>query len=114
MDKKVIKFDDNEIEEYEFHQHKSPIWKSNIDINKIVVYNKLSLDKQAFIYLIGYKDAEKIKPLCVFCPKANIYKTSFNKNRCMYFSIKDEKIFKNRIWKKVRNIIKKEFNSTLV
>ena len=25
MDKKFIKFDDNEIEEYHFHQHKSPV-----------------------------------------------------------------------------------------
>ena len=25
MDKKIIKFDDTEIEEYEFHQHECPI-----------------------------------------------------------------------------------------
>ena len=30
MDKKIIKFDDTEIEEYEFHQHESPISISDI------------------------------------------------------------------------------------
>ena len=33
MDKKIIKFDNTEIEEYEFHQHKSPIPINYIDIN---------------------------------------------------------------------------------
>ena len=41
MDKKNIKFDDTEIEEYEFHQYKYPILIDNIDINKILVSNKL-------------------------------------------------------------------------
>ena len=32
-----MKFDDTEIEEYKFHQNKSPISINNIDFNKIVV-----------------------------------------------------------------------------
>ena len=36
MDKKNF-FNDIEIEEYQFHQHKSPISINNIDVNKIVV-----------------------------------------------------------------------------
>ena len=32
MVKKIIKFDDTEIEEYDFHQFKSPILVNNIDI----------------------------------------------------------------------------------
>ena len=40
MDKKTVKFDHTEIEEYEFHQYKSPISIEDIDINKIVVSNK--------------------------------------------------------------------------
>ena len=38
MGKKVIKFDDTEIEEYDFHQHESSI--NNINVNKTVVSNK--------------------------------------------------------------------------
>ena len=39
MDREIIKFDDTEIVEYKFHQHKSPISINDIDINKIVVPN---------------------------------------------------------------------------
>ena len=35
MDKKVIKFDDTEIEKQNFHQYKRPISIDNIDVNKI-------------------------------------------------------------------------------
>ena len=56
MDKKVIKFDGTEIEEYKFHQHKSPISINTIDVNKIVVSNKFPFGKQGFKYFIGYKD----------------------------------------------------------
>ena len=53
-------FDDTEIEEYKSHQNKSPISINNLDINKIVVSNKLAFAKQDFKYFIGYKDAIKI------------------------------------------------------
>ena len=45
MDNKVIKFDDTEIEKYKFHQHKIPILINNIDINKIIVFNKVPFSK---------------------------------------------------------------------
>ena len=59
MDKKIIKFDDNEIEEYKSHQYKSPISINDIDINKIVASNKFPFGKQDFKYFIIYKDSEK-------------------------------------------------------
>ena len=52
MDNKTIKFDDTEIEEYKFHQHKFPISINNIDINKIVISNKLPFDKKNFKYFL--------------------------------------------------------------
>ena len=55
MDKKVIKFDDTEIEKYEFYQHKNAILINDIDINEIVVSTKLPSGKQYFKYFIGYK-----------------------------------------------------------
>ena len=45
MDTKIVKFDDTEIEEYEFHQ--------DIDNNEIVVSNKFPFDKQDLKYFIG-------------------------------------------------------------
>ena len=72
----------------QFHQHKSSISINNIDINKILVSNKLPF---GYKYFIGCKDTKKNRPLCIFRPKMGIYKRSFYKTRFMYFSIKDEK-----------------------
>ena len=77
MDKKILKFDDTEIEK--FRQYKRPISIDNIDFNKIVVSNKISFDKKDFKYFIGYKDAKEIRPLCIFLPKMSVYRKDFGK-----------------------------------
>ena len=53
MDANIIKFDDTEIRKCKLHQHKSPISRSNININKILVSNKIPFNKQDFKYFIG-------------------------------------------------------------
>ena len=35
MDEKVVKFDDTEIEEFEFRQYRSPVTIHNIGVNKL-------------------------------------------------------------------------------
>ena len=40
--------------------YKSPFSIGNLDINKIVVSNKVSVGKKDFKYFIDYKDATKI------------------------------------------------------
>ena len=60
MDKKIIKFDDTEIEIHKFHQYERPISIDNINANKIIVSNKISFGKNDFKYFIGYKDAKKL------------------------------------------------------
>ena len=91
---------------------------SNIDINKIVISNKFPFDKQNLKYFIGYKDNKKIRPLCIFFPKTSIYiyRRYSDKTKCMYFMIKDEKVFDKymTIWEKVRNIMTKKNNSELI
>ena len=41
----------------------------NIDIDKIVVSNKVPFGKKGFKYVSGVKDVKKIKPSCIFLPK---------------------------------------------
>ena len=53
MDIKIIRFDDIEIKDYKFDQHKIPILINDIDINKIVVFNR-----EVFKFFIGYKDTK--------------------------------------------------------
>ena len=60
-----LKFDDTEIEKHKFPQHKSPFLIDNIDTNKIVVSNKVSFGKQDFKDFIGYKNAKKVRFLCI-------------------------------------------------
>ena len=45
----------------------------NVDINKIIVSNKVSFAKNGLKYFIGYKDA-KIRPLVIFIPKCSAYR----------------------------------------
>ena len=56
MGKTIIKLGDVKINKQKFHQHKLPISIKNIDINKIVVSNKVSFGKKVFTYFIGQKD----------------------------------------------------------
>ena len=60
MEKCIIKFGDTEIEKQKFHQNKRPMSIKNIDINLIVVSNKISFGKKGFKYFIGYKNAKKL------------------------------------------------------
>ena len=46
MDEKVITFGDTEIENQKFHYHKNPIFLYDADINKTIVYNKVSFGKK--------------------------------------------------------------------
>ena len=75
----------------------------NIDINKIVVSNEVSF----------YKEYNKTRTLYIYLPKMMTYRRDFGKTKCMSFFRKDEKMLEkyNEIWKKVSNIIKKEFDS---
>ena len=62
-----------EIEEYKFHQYKSPICRDDIDINEIVVSNNFPFGKEDFKFFIGYKDNKEIKLLPSFFPEISIY-----------------------------------------
>ena len=53
-----IKFGGIKIQKQKFFQHKGPISIKNIDINKIVVSNKVSFGKKGVKYFIRYKDAK--------------------------------------------------------
>ena len=92
MDKKIIKLDGADIEEYKFHQNKNPISINGININKIAP-NKIPFGKQDFKCFIGYKYSLKIRPLCIFRLQMIIYKRHFDENRRIFFFNKKEKVF---------------------
>ena len=59
MEKTIIKFGDNTIEKHKFHQYKRPISIKNLDINKIVVSNKVFFSKKDFKYFTDYTGVKK-------------------------------------------------------
>ena len=65
------------------------ISKLNI-INKILVSNEVSFGKKGFKYFIGYKDAKKIRPVCIFLIKVSAYRRYFDETKYVSFSIKDD------------------------
>ena len=69
IEKIITTFGDIEIKKQKFYQHNRPISIKNIDINKLVVSNKVSLIKKGFKYFIGYKNAKKINLYVYFCQK---------------------------------------------
>ena len=73
MEKAIIKIGDNEIEKHKFSQNRKSVSVKNIDVDKIVS-NKVSFGKKGFKYFIGYKDANKIRPFCIFLPKMSAYR----------------------------------------
>ena len=112
MGKKIIKFGVIEIEKQKFHQYKRPISIKAIDINKILISNKTSFGEKGFKYFIGYKHAKKFDLYGYFFKHwVHIEKTSMKLN-ISFFKNDDELLKKyNKISKKFKNTIDKEFGS---
>ena len=56
-------FSDTKIEKHNFHYQKNSILIDDVDIDKILISNKMFFDKMGFKYFVGYKDNENIKSL---------------------------------------------------
>ena len=112
----IIKFGDIEIEKQKFHQYKEPILIKNRDINKIIVSNEVSFGKKRCKYFIDYKDAKKLRPLCIFLLKMTAYIKYFDETKFMSLLIKDDELIEkyNEILEKVTDGLKKELDSVPV
>ena len=74
MGKEVVIFDNIKIEKQELYYNKSPASIYNVDINKIILTNKIPFVQKRFEDFIGYEnDYEKVMPLWVKFPKMNAY-----------------------------------------
>ena len=61
------------------------------------------LVKKGLKYLIGYKDAKKIRPLRIFFPKMSAYRKDFDETKYIYFLIKGDELLEkdHKICKKI-------------
>ena len=60
MEKIIIKFGDIKIEKQKTYFNKK------IDIDKVLLCKKVIFGKKGFKYFMGYTDAKKNRPLCIF------------------------------------------------
>ena len=74
MDREILTFRNIEIEKDKFYSHKSSISLEDVDIEKVLVSNKISSVVKNYEYFIGYLyDNYKIKPLHIILPKMIVY-----------------------------------------
>ena len=72
-DKEILTFGNIEIEQ-NLNRHKTPILLEDVDIKKVLVYNKISFGEKTYKYFISYLyDNHKVKPLHIILPKTTAY-----------------------------------------
>ena len=108
-------FGDIKIEKNKYYLYnKSPALPRDVDIEKVLVANKIFLGENNCKYFIGdlYND-HKVKPLHML-PKTSTYVEKCDgQTKLMYFLIEDDDLLEqyNTIWHKSSAGIKKEFDS---
>ena len=74
MGEGILTFENIEIETNNFYRHKSPISLWDVDIEKVLVSNKISFSQENYKYFIGYLYNDHIvKPLHIMPSKASAY-----------------------------------------
>ena len=113
--KAILTFVNIEIEKIRFCHHNAPIFLVDVDIEKVLVSNKISFREKNCQYFIGYLyNGNKVKPLNKMLPKTSSYVKSYDgQTEWMYFLTEDDDLLEqyNIIWDKVSADIKKEFDS---
>ena len=74
MGKEILTLDNIEIEKDKLYLHKTPIFKKNVDIEKVLVSNNISLGEKDYKYFIVYLyNDNKVKSLHIMLPKTSAY-----------------------------------------
>ena len=115
MGKEILTFDNIDIEKNKFYRHKTAIFSEDVDIEKVLVSNKIYFGEKNYKHFIGYlHNGRKVKPLNIMLSKTSAYVKSYDRQtKWMYFLIEDDDLLEkyNTIWVKVSADIKKEFDS---
>ena len=77
-----------------FYSNKTPIFLKDVDIEKVLVSNKISFGGKNYKYFIGYLyNDNKVKPLHIMLPKTSAYVKSYDgQTKWMYFLIEDDEL----------------------
>ena len=114
MSEKTLKFNNIRVNKKEFHKSKQPIDLMSVNVNQIVVSDRLKHSDEGFKYFIGYQDDEIVKPLCIILPQMSGYIKYFeNGGKNMSFMVKDDNVLDkyNKIWNVNKNKLNIKFHS---
>ena len=115
MGKEILTFGNIEIEKNKFYRNEIPIPLKDVDIEKVLVSNKISFGEKNYNYFIDYLyNDDKVNPLHIMLLKTSTYVKRYDgQTKCIYFLIEDDELLEqyNTIWNKVSAYIKKEFDS---
>ena len=75
MSEKTLKFDNIVVNKKEFHKSKQPINLVLLNVDQIVISDKIKHNYDGFKYFIGYKEDDIVKPLCIILPQVSGYIT---------------------------------------
>ena len=112
MSLRKIKFGNKEVNKKEFYSSKQAISLDSVDLNKIVVSKKWTINDTIYKHICGYLNNDTIQPLCVILPQMDGYVKYFDDGgKNMSFVTGDEKIYEkyNEIWEVIRNLLKIDF-----
>ena len=93
---------------------KEPIDLISVNIDLIVVSDKLNHNEDGFKYFIGYQKGEILKPLCIILPQMSRYIKYFEYGSPnMSFLIKNDEVWEKykQIWDVIKNKLKIKFHS---
>ena len=114
MSEKTLKFNNVRVNKKEFHKSKQPIDLMSVNLDQIVVSDKLKHNNEGFNYFIGYQEGEIVKPLCIILRQMSGYITYFeNGGKNMSFLIKDDEVWEKyeNIWDVIKNNLDINFHS---
>ena len=94
MSKKTLTFNNIRVNKKEFYKSKEPIDLMSVNVDQIVISDKIKHNNKSFKYFIGYQAGEIVKPLCIILPQMSGHIKYFeyrNKNMFFYL-IKDDEV----------------------
>ena len=108
-----LNFGDTEVSKEEFYDSKKAIPLDSVDINKVVVSNKVKGNNDTSKYFVGYlNDNGGVSPLCIVLPQMSEYIKYFeNGGKNMSFKIESDEVYikYNQIWNKVIELLGVKF-----
>ena len=93
MDEITLKFDNIRVNKKEFHKSKQSVDLMSVNVDQIVVSDKLKHSDEEYKYFIGYQQDEIFKPLCIILPQMSGHIKYFKKGgKNMSFFVRDDNV----------------------